>query len=101
MVTHFPHQWKPYPLEDIDYLSSLRKGDWKIVYRHRTQALELYNLREDIGERNDLAARNPAKLRELAALLGDKLRGWNASMPLIRSTGERIPYPDELLGCGD
>lgn len=101
VVTHFPHQWKPYPLEDIDYLSSLRKGDWKIVYRHRTQALELYNLREDIGERNDLAARNPAKLRELAALLGDKLRGWNASMPLIRSSGERIPYPDELLGCGD
>jgi hypothetical protein len=19
---HFPHQWKPYPLEDIDYMSS-------------------------------------------------------------------------------
>ena len=98
IVSHFPHQWKPYPLEDIDYLTSMRKGDWKIVYRHRTQALELYNLAEDLSERNDLAAAEPEKLRELAALLSDKLRGWNASMPRFRSTGEYIPYPDELAG---
>lgn len=98
IVSHFPHQWKPYPLEDIDYLTSMRKGDWKIVYRHRTQTLELYNLAEDLSERNDLAAAEPEKLRELADLLSDKLRGWNASMPRFRSTGEYIPYPDELAG---
>ena len=31
-------------LKDIDYLSSLTKGDWKIVFRHREQELELYKI---------------------------------------------------------
>jgi hypothetical protein len=65
VTAHFPHQWKPYQLHDIDYMSAVRKGDWKLVYRHRTQALELYNISEDITERNDLSASHPEKLREL------------------------------------
>lgn len=97
LVFHFPHQWKPYPLEDIDYLSSMRKGDWKIVYRHRTGDLELYNLKEDIGERNNLAGKNPSKLKEMASGLSNKLRGWNAPMPALRATNQTIPYPDELI----
>ena len=44
VLAHYPHQWKPYQLKDIDYLSSLTKGDWKIVYRHREQKLELYKI---------------------------------------------------------
>ena len=97
LVFHYPHQWKPYRLDDIDYLTSMRKGDWKIVYRQRTGALELYNLKQDIGERNNLAAANPAKLREMATLLSRKLRTWQAPMPTLRATGQTIPYPDELL----
>lgn len=97
LVFHFPHQWKPYQLEDIDYMSSMRKGDWKIVYRHRTQQLELYNLKNDISERNNLATKNKKKLKEMASFLSKKLRDWNASMPTLRATGQPIPYPDELL----
>lgn len=97
LVFHFPHQWKPYPLDDIDYLTSMRKGDWKIVYRHRTQQLELYNLKNDIEERHNLATKNKNKLKELASILSDKLRIWNASMPSFRSNGKQIPYPDELI----
>lgn len=96
VVYHFPHQWKPYPLEDIDYMTCMRKGDWKIIYRHRTQQLELYNLKDDIGEKNNLASKNPKKLKELAAALTTKLRGWNAGMPTVRATGQTIPYPDEV-----
>ncbi|MBQ7856081.1 MAG: sulfatase, partial [Alistipes sp.] len=84
-------------LHDIDYMSCLRKGDWKLVYRHRTQALELYNIGEDITERNDLSSEHPEKLAELAKALSDKLRGWDALMPTIRATGEKVPYPDELI----
>jgi arylsulfatase A-like enzyme len=97
VTAHFPHQWKQYQLHDIDYLSSVRKGDWKLVYRHRTQALELYNIAEDVTERNDLALSHPEKVRELAVALSDKLRGWDALMPTLRATGEQIPYPDELV----
>ena len=97
VLAHYPHQWKPYQLHDIDYLSSLRKGDWKIVYRHRQQVLELYNTRQDITERNDLSGTNPDKLQEMAQALTAKLKGYNALMPTFRSTGEVIPMPDELV----
>ena len=44
LVLHYPHKWKPYDLADIDYLSAVRKGDWKLVYRMQTGELELYDL---------------------------------------------------------
>lgn len=96
LVFHYPHQWKPYDLVDIDYLSAVRKGDWKLVYRMRTGALELYNLKEDIGEQNNVAAQNPAKVKELAAELSTRLREWNSPMPKLRATGKNIPLPDQL-----
>lgn len=96
VLAHFPHQWKPYQLHDIDYMSSLRKGDWKIIYRQREQTLELYNIAEDITERNDLSQSNPEKLQEMAAALTAKLEGYDALLPTFRSTGERVPMPIEL-----
>lgn len=96
VTAHFPHQWKPYQLDDIDYLSSVRQGDWKLVYRHRTQALELYNIGEDVTERNDLSASHPEKVHELAVVLSERLRGWDALMPTIRATGKPVPMPDEV-----
>lgn len=97
VLAHFPHQWKQYQLHDIDYMSALRKGDWKIIYRHREQTLELYNIAEDITERNDLSQSNPEKLREMAEALTAKLEGYDALLPTFRSTGERIPMPVKLL----
>ena len=97
VLAHFPHQWKPYQLHDIDYMSSLRKGDWKIVYRHREQTLELYNIGEDITERNDLSQSNPEKLREMAEALTAKLEGYDALLPTFRSNGQRVPMPTGLL----
>ena len=47
--------------------AALRKGEWKIVREHPDHSWQLYNLRTDIGEANDLAAIHSAKLRELTA----------------------------------
>ena len=77
-------------------MSAIRKGDWKLVYRMHTAELELYNLRDDIGERNNLAAKHPERVKEMAKALGDQLRNWNASMPTVRATGRKVPMPDEL-----
>ena len=97
VLSHFPHQWRPEVNEDIDYMTALRKGDWKLIYRHRTQALELYNLADDIGERNNLAETEPERLAELAEAMTVQLIDKGALMPTVRATGEPIPYPNQLI----
>ena len=97
IVSHYPHEWKPYVLDDIDFLSSIRSGRWKLVYRMRTRALELYDLAEDIGESRDLAGDHPEIVRDLARALSDRLRESHASMPVVRGTGEPVPMPDEVI----
>lgn len=46
--------------------SGARVGDWKLV-RNGDGAEKLFNLADDIGEKNDLAAAKPDKLKELQA----------------------------------
>jgi hypothetical protein len=41
-------------------------GDWKLV-QERGSDVELFNLKDDISEKTDLAAKEPAKLKELQA----------------------------------
>jgi arylsulfatase A-like enzyme len=67
---------------------AIRMGDYKLVRydmnaetltgegRQPVSAAKLYNLRADIGEKNDLAAKEPAKLKELQA----KWDAWNATL---------------------
>ncbi|HMY72210.1 MAG TPA: sulfatase [Blastocatellia bacterium] len=73
-------------------MMAVRRGDWKLV-KTREGRLEtnvetlndlsdaaLYNLAQDIGEQNDLAAKHPEKVKELSAVW----RQWNQqlAMPL-------------------
>ncbi|WP_205622059.1 sulfatase [Arenibacter certesii] len=44
---------------------ALRKGDWKLIYFYESDTYELYNLKSDISERNNLSTENPEKLKEL------------------------------------
>jgi arylsulfatase A-like enzyme len=53
---------------------AVRKGDWKLVKYDLaaeggsgTSPARLYNLKDDIGEATDLAAKNPEKVKELQA----------------------------------
>ena len=52
--------------------SLIRKGDWKLHYYFEDQEVELYNLKEDIGERNNLAEIKVEKTQELV----DELENW-------------------------
>ena len=126
ILFHYPHQWKVSFKAEVDFLSTIIKGDWKLVYVManavdgekvdpsrgnispdayisssvpgiRKGALELYNLKEDMGETRNVAAAHPEKVRELAKALSDRLRSYNASMPVVRKTGKPVPMPDELL----
>lgn len=65
---------------------AVRKGDWKLIRMFfddadQTHRYELYNLAEDIGERHNLAAQEPARVRELDALLDRFLQETGAVVP--------------------
>ena len=60
---------------------------------------ELYNIAEDYSENNDLAAKNPDKLKELQGLFMDEARKYQV-LPLDNSILERIltPRPSATTG---
>ena len=81
---HFPCYLQSYavwgeqrdPLFRTRPCSVVRVGDWKLHEFFEDGAVELYNLREDIGETTDLQSRFPAKRDELL----DRLRGWRQEL---------------------
>ena len=93
---HFPNKWGPTG-PGIGTTSTVRSGDWKLVYWYKDQKLELFNIREDIGEKTDRAAGEPGKVKELSKILGDYLRSVNAQRPILKKTKELAPWPDEVL----
>jgi arylsulfatase A-like enzyme len=60
---------------------------------------ELYNLADDFSETNDLAAKNPDKLKELQGLFMDEAKKYQV-LPLDNSILERIlaPRPSAVAG---
>jgi len=87
---HFPHTYDQFPY------SSVRKGDWKLIYRHLDQSLELYNLCMDLSETRNLAEEEVEIKNELASLLSDHLREVNAGMPVLTKNKKPVPYPDQV-----
>ena len=78
---HFPIYLQGYDIKDNENRDSLfrtrpgsviRKGDWKLHYYFEDKDAELYNLKDDIGERNNLAEIHLDKKQELF----DELNAW-------------------------
>ena len=46
--------------------------------------LELFNLKEDIGETTDIAKQNPEKTKELEKILDDWLKETASQLPVVR-----------------
>ena len=59
--------------------SAVSDDNWKLVVTGKT--VELYNLTEDIGEKNDLAAKNPDLVRQLRAKLEAQSAKDNDAVP--------------------
>jgi arylsulfatase A len=75
-----------YPLDKPHFLGgrssgAVRKGDWKLIEFFDTGDKELYNLADDISEKNNLAGTNPEKVAELQGLL----KAWR------KEVGAKIP----------
>jgi arylsulfatase A-like enzyme len=69
---HYPH----YSNQLGKPAGALRQGDWKLIELYETGNLELYNLRNDIGESKNLAQQMPEKTQELYGML----KSWRASV---------------------
>jgi arylsulfatase A-like enzyme len=75
---HYPH----YHSQGATPYSAVRHGDFKLVHIMETNTYELYNLKEDISETNDLAAEKPALTRQLIKELEKWKLQVNAQMPV-------------------
>ena len=73
LVDYHGSAWKPG--------AAIRDGDWKLIEFWEYDQVELYNLTEDISEKNNLAPTNPKKVAELQKKLSDWQKKINARMP--------------------
>lgn len=98
---HFPAYLQSYsrtvaeqrdPLFRSRPCSVVRQGDWKLHHYYEDDANELYNLRSDIGETQNLATIEPARTAALRTLLDNWLQSTRADIP-------RAPNPqfDEAI----
>ena len=74
---HYPH----YSNQGGSPHGAIRDGEWKLIEWYEDNSLELYNIPQDISEKNNLAATQPDK----AKAMHEKLIAWrkevNALMP--------------------
>jgi arylsulfatase A len=75
---HYPHYHHSRPA------GAIRQGKWKLIEFYEDGRLELYNLKDDIGEKNNLAKHEPEK----AAGMQQKLAKWR------KSVGAKMPTPN-------
>ncbi len=97
----FPHS-PPVP----DWLPpavSVHQDDWKLIRIFHAGEMGahrylLFNLDDDIGEKNDLASQNQDKVRELDALITRFLEDTKAVVPLPNPNFDLAQYDPELEG---
>ena len=77
---HYPHY---HPGGATPY-SAVRTGDWRLVHFYEDGRDELYNLSADVGEKNELSAKEP----EVAKALRTRLDGW------LKSVDAQLPTPN-------
>ena len=73
---HFPHY-----RGKINPYSIIRNGDWKLIKRYDGKPFELFNLKNDLSEKNDLSQDMPEKVKELNEEIMIWLLKTNAKVP--------------------
>jgi arylsulfatase A len=77
---HYPHY---HPGGATPY-GAVRQGDFKLIEFYEDHHVELYNLKDDLGEKKDLAASLSDKARQLR----DRLAAWR------QEVGAQMPLPN-------
>lgn len=94
MYWHYPHfsnqLGKP--------AAAIRSGDWKLILHYENQSVELYNLREDLSETNNLKESHPEKARKLYSQLLGWLQETQANLPIDKASGKPIQLSPKRSG---
>lgn len=97
---HYPNDWGEKANECGTPRSAIIVGDMKLIHLYETATNELYNIKDDISEKNNLIGKGikyDKIAHNLAKILSDKLRAENSPMPISKSNNKRCLFPDETL----
>ncbi|MGJ8653593.1 MAG: sulfatase [Opitutaceae bacterium] len=84
---HYPH----YSNQGGIPSGAIREGDFKLVERYEDGRVHLYNLKDDIGEQDDLATKFPERVAQMRARLHDWYETVDAKF-LRQKTGGPKPW---------
>ena len=101
--TYFPHD-PPVP-DWIPPSVAVHDGDWKLIRifhggENGAHRYKLFNLDEDLGERDDLAEKLPEEVRRLDALIDSFLTETKAVLPVRNPDFDPAKYNPKLEGVG-
>ena len=92
---NYPNSWG---LEGpgINLNCAVRYKEWKLIYSYATGKKELYHIKDDIEEQNELSQQYPEIINLLSKKLGKYLRSVEAQRPTVKKTGKFCLWPDEV-----
>ena len=105
---------RPSPRTEVVYnlevfRAGIREGDWKLIWRTPLpQVVELYNIKQDPAEKNNVAAENPEKVAELQKR-ANELAATMAQSPLLQTEFQALrarlkmppALPDQALDLNE
>ncbi|WP_430931164.1 sulfatase [Saccharicrinis sp. 156] len=77
LIWHYPH----YGNQGGEPSSVIREGDWKLIHYYEDGHEELYHLKDDLGETNDLASENSERVKQMSTKLFEMLNEMGARFP--------------------
>ena len=83
---HYPHYYST-----TTPVSAIRKGDWKLLEYHEDQHVELFDLKDDLAESNDLTKSMPEHADRLRSRLAEWRQSIGAQMPTINPNYQPKP----------
>jgi arylsulfatase A-like enzyme len=92
---HYPH----YSNQGGPPGGAIRKGDYKLIEFYEDGRLELFNLKNDIGERQNLARKEPRKAAELHTMLKRWRESVKAAMPTVNPAYDAQKSDQGLRGA--
>ena len=88
---HYPH----YSNQGGFPGGAIRVGDYKLIERYEDGRVHLYNLKDDIGERKDIATENPDRVQDMRMRLHRWYRSVDAKF--LREKDGRQPWSPTKL----
>ena len=91
---HYPH----YSDQGGRPSGAVRLGEWKLIEFYEDNRTELYNLKDNPGERSNLVVKEAKKAEQLRKLLVEWRKSVSASMPKPNPNYDSARYSEELTG---